>query len=164
MPINEKINLEYIIKNESFITNHFLSTERFISYCKDCGIIVSKEQLEQFEKLGLFYPIARVQYPKIKIKVEYINEGREYRDLGILKEGEEWSGDTKEDYFYFSFGEDSNIWLKEGFLWDPSSRPFQKWETFFDGNRKGENFYSIFQCYSLYYLIQSTKCQIGFEW
>lgn len=165
MPINEKINLEYIIKNESFRTNPFLSTDRFISYCKDCGITTSKEQLEQFEKLGLLYPIARVQNPKIKIKVEYINEGKAYRELGILKEGEEWSGDTQEDYVYFSFGEDSNIWLKEGFLWEPSSRPFQKWKTFFDENRNVENFYSIFQCYSLYNLIQSTECcHIGFEW
>lgn len=163
MPINEKINLEYIIENESFRTNPFLLTDRFISYCKDCGITTSKEQLEQFEKLGLFYPIARVQNPKIKIKVEYINEGREYRDLGILKEGEEWSGDIQEDYFYFSFGEDSNIWLKEGFLWDPSSRPFQKWKTFFDENRNVENFYSIFQCYSLYNLSQFTKMPIGSE-
>ncbi len=164
MPINDKINLEYLIENESFIINPFFSTHRFISYCKDCGIIISKEELEQFEKLGLFYPIACVEYPKIKIKIEYINEGREYRHLGILKEGEVWSGDTQDDYLCFSFGEDSNIWLKEGFLWDPSSRPFQKWETFFDGNRKVENFYSIFQCYSLYILIKLTKCQIGFEW
>ncbi len=165
MPINEKINLEYIIKNESFRTNPFLLTDRFISYCKDCGIITSKEQLEQFEKLGLFYPIARVQNLKIKIKVEYINEGKAYRELGILKEGEEWSGDTQENYVYFSFGEDSNVWLKEGFLWEPSSRPFQKWKTFFDENRNVENFYSIFQCYSLYNLIQSTECcHIGFEW
>ncbi|NJD52526.1 MAG: hypothetical protein FIB07_06610 [Candidatus Methanoperedens sp.] len=165
MPINEKINLEYIIKNESFLTDPFLSTDRFISYCNDCGIVTSKEQLEQFEKLGIFYPIARVQNPKIKIKVEYINEGSAYRDLGPLKEGEDWSGDTKENYVYFSFGEDPSNWLKEGFLWEPSSRPFQKWKTFFDENRKMENFYSIFQCYSLYNLIQSTECcHIGFEW
>ncbi len=98
MPQNKNINLEYIIKNESFIVNPFLSTDRFITYCKDRGIIASREQLEQFEKLGLFYPIARVEYSKIKIKVEYINEGSAYRDLGILKEGEEWSGDTKEEY------------------------------------------------------------------
>ncbi|MBR9683039.1 hypothetical protein GOV03_00690 [Candidatus Woesearchaeota archaeon] len=54
----KKINLKYLIENECFITCQPLSTDRFVSYCKELGIHTSKEHLEQFEKLGIFYPIA----------------------------------------------------------------------------------------------------------
>lgn len=158
-------NLKYIIENELFITCSFLSTDQFISYCKDRGIRTSRKQLEQFEKLRIFYPVARVKYPKVKKKVEYT--GSSYRDLGILKDGEEWPGDIREEYEHFEFyKENAMCWLEEGLLWEPSTRPFQAWETFYDENRhrKIESFYSIFQCYSLYNLVRQTKCEIGFEW
>jgi len=81
--------------------------------------------------------------PEIKTKVEYINEGREYRDLGQLKEGEDWSGDTKEDYVYFSFGEDSSIWLKKD-TYGTVIETFQKWKTFFDENKNVESSIQFF--------------------
>ena len=161
------LNLDHIIENESFIVCPFLSTDQFISYCKDRGIRTSREQLEQFDKLGIFHPVARVNYPKIKIKIEYIDGGQRIRDLGVLKEGEAWSGDIEEVYAYFSFEkEHAKDWFDEGFLWEPSSRPFQSWETFMDekGDRRIENFYSVFQCYTLYNLLQSTRMELGAEW
>lgn len=160
-------DLKYIIENELLIICPFLSTDRFISYCKDRGIRTSRQQLEQFEKLGIFYPIARVQYPKIKIKIEYINDHRRIRDLGVLKDGEEWSGDIEEVYAHFSFEKEyAKDWLDEGFLWEPRSRPFHPWETFMDeeGDIKIENFFSVFQCYALYKLIQSTAMELRAEW
>lgn len=166
LPMNKMPNLKYIIENELFITCDFLSTDRFISYCRDCGIQTSREQLEQFEKLGIFYPFARVRYPKIKIKIEYVDNGKKYRDLGILKEGEKWSGDIKEQYAHFWFEKEyAKNWLEEGLLWEPSSKPFQAWKTFLDKNgyKKIESFYSIFQCYSLYILICSTKRTLSAE-
>ena len=165
--MNKMPNLKYIIENESFIICPFLPMDRFVSYCRDREVQTSKEQLEQFEKLGIFYPIARVRYPKIKIKIEYIDEGKRYRDLGVLKDGEEWSGDLKEEYSRFDFEKEyAKDWLKEGLLWEPSSRPFQAWETFNDENgfRQIESFYSIFQCYTLYNLIQSTRLELGMEY
>lgn len=163
--MNKMLNLKYIIENEFFITCPFIPTEQFIAYCKNCGIQTSKKQLEQFEKLGLFYPVARVEYHKDKIKVEHV--GSSYRDLGILKDGEEWAGDLKEEYSHFWFEKElAKKRLEEGLLWEPSSRRFQAWETFYDENKhqKIESFYSIFQCYSLYYLIRQTRCEIGYEW
>jgi len=159
--MNSTSNLNYLIENEFFIICPFLSTEQFISYCKERGIRTSSKQLEQFEKLGIFYPVARVQYPKIKIKVEYVDNGQRYRDLGILREGDEWPGNIKEKYANFWFEKEyAKNGLEEGFLWEPSSRPFQSWETFKDKNgyRQIESFYSIFQCYTLYNLIQ-VYCQ-----
>ena len=70
----KKNNLKYLLENEFFITCQPLSTDRFVSYCKERGIHTSKEQLEQFEKLGIFYPVAPIKYPKLRIKVEYIDE------------------------------------------------------------------------------------------
>jgi hypothetical protein len=156
-----------MIENEFFIACPLLSTDQFISYCKDRGIRTSKEQLEQFEKLGIFYPIARVRYPKIKIKIEYIDDGTRYRDLGMLKDGEEWYGALKEEYAHFWFQKEHlKSWLEEGLLWEPVSRPFQSWETFSDEerHRQIESFYSIFQCYTLYNLLQLTRMELGAEW
>jgi len=156
-----------MIENESFIVCPSLTTDRFISYCRNRGIRTSREQLEQFENLGIFYPVARVNYPKFKLKIEYINGGQRIRDLGVLKEGEEWSGDTEEVFASFPLEkEDVRNWKKEGFLWDPRSRPFQQWKTFIDeeGDRKIESFYSIFQCHTLYDLLQSTRMELGAEW
>lgn len=158
--------LKYIIENELFITSPFLSTRKFISYCKDCAILTSREQLELFEKLKIFYPIARVKYPKVRKKVEYVNNGRRYRYLGILKDGEKWSGDLREEYSNFLFEKEYAMdWFKKELLWQPSSQPFQSWETFKDKNGEGqiESFYSIFQCYSLYNLSKATTMEIKAE-
>jgi hypothetical protein len=165
--MSKMLNLKYIIENEFFIACPFLSTQQFISYCKDRDIQCSRQQLEQFEKLGIFYPMVRISYPKIKIKIEYIDNGERYRDLGVLKDGEEWSGDIKEKYAHFWFDKEYALsWLDEGLLWDPSSRPFQAWETFVDENGidKIESYYSIFQYYTLYNFIQSTKMELRAEW
>ena len=165
--MSKQPDLKYLVENELFITCPFLPTNLFVSYCKDRGIQTSREQLEKFEELGIFHPVARVQYPRIEIKVEYLDSGDRYRILGVLEDGEEWSGDTKEREAYFQFEKKyAESWLEEDLLWAPSSRPFQKWETFEDenGHRRVESFYSIFQCHTLYNLIRSTEMQLRAEW
>ncbi len=167
--MNKMPNLKYVIEKELFMICPFLPTDHFIQYCKDRGIQTSSEQLEQleqFEKLGILYPIARVRYPKIKTKIEYVDNGKRYRDLGILQDGEEWAGEIKEDYAGFYFQKEYAMgWLEEGHLWNPASQPFRKWETFNDekGYRQTESFYSIFQCYALYKLIRLTKIELRAE-
>ena len=155
-----KINLQYIIENEFYKTVPLVSSSNFVSYCKKRGIKISKEKLEKYEELGIFYPLARVEHPIIKIKVEYSENGKEYSDLGMLREGEEWGGAIKEEYSMFSFVDDAKDWFKEDLLWDPTSRDFEKWDNFVDENgyaTKIESYYSIFQCYNLLILEQWTK-------
>jgi len=124
MAINKIPDLEYIVKNEHFINCSFLPTSRFIDYCDERGISTSFEQLERFEELSIFYPIARFRYPtpnKHSIVIWGINSAKQF--------------------------------FEEGYLWSPRERPFQAWETF-----KGEDvesYYSRFQCYQLYNLIES---------
>jgi len=158
-----KINLQYIVENEFYKTVPLVSSNNFISYCKKRGIKISKEKLEKYEELGLFYPLARVEHPKIIIKVEYSENGKEYLELGILREGEEWSGDVEEEYSMFSFVDDAKDWFKEDLLWEPTSRDFEKWDNFVDENgyTKIESYYSIFQCYNLLILEQQTKMSLN---
>jgi hypothetical protein len=158
-----KINLQYIIENEFYKTVPLVSANDFISYCKKRSIKISKEKLEKYEELGIFYPLARVEYPKIIIKVEYSENGKEYLELGILREGEEWSGDIEEEYSMFSFVDDAKDWFKEDLLWEPTSRDFEKWDNFVDENgyTKIESYYSIFQCYNLLILEQQTKMSLN---
>jgi len=159
-----KIN--YIIENEFFITCQFLTTDGFIKYCTERNISISREELEKFEKLGLFYPFVRVQYPKIKIKVEYINDGKQYKYLGILKDGEKWQGETREEYAEFSFEKDYALsWFKDGNVWEPSTRAFLEWKAFRDGDgyRQIESFYSIFQCYELKSLLSLMRIRVSAE-
>lgn len=161
------ISLHQLIEKEYFILCPFLTADQFISYCKDRSINISRQQLEQFEKLKIFTPIARVKIPKIKIKVEYIENGKKYKDLGVLKNDENWGGDLKEEYAHFWFEKSyAKNWFEENILWEPSSRDFQDWDNFYD-NDKHEfiiSYYSIFQCYTLYNLIRSTEMELRAEW
>ena len=161
------LTLKQLIEKEYLIVCPLLDIDRFISFCKDRSINTSKEQLNQFERLGIFFPIARIARPKIKVKIEYVNNGKEYRILGALNNGEEWSGVLREEYANFSFEKKyAENWIEKGFLWDPSTRDFEESNLAIDevGWHCEENYYSIFQCYSLYNLIRSTKFEIHAEW
>jgi len=165
--MNKKDYLKYIVDNELFITCPLKSSDEFIKYCGERGIRTSRKQLEQFEKLGIFYPLSRIKYPKIKLKVEYLDSSDQYRVLGILEENEKWTGDVREQYVYSGFEKGvAKEWFEKGHLWEPSSRPFQPWETFEDENEDVhiESFYSLFQCYTLYNLIRTTKLEINAGW
>lgn len=57
--VDKMPSLAYLIDNESFIICPFQSTDYFIKHCKERGIETSRSELEQLEKAGYFYPIAR---------------------------------------------------------------------------------------------------------
>ncbi len=159
-----QINLEYIVKNEYYKVVPLLNVSNFVSYCKERGLNISKTDLERYEKLGLFYPLARIKIPKIKIKVDYSEDRTRYKSLGTLKIGEEWKGEIREQRAMFSFPDDAKSWFEEGLLWDPSTENFEEWDAFIDenGDAKIESYYSIFQCYPLYQLIERTKIIIDY--
>jgi hypothetical protein len=148
--------LHYLVEQELYVVCGLLRAADFIFYCKERDIGVSRERLEQLEKLGLLYPLARIKRPKIKIKLERGENGT--RDLGVLEEGEEWHGETTEEYARFSFKREyAESWLNEGLLWEPSSRPFEAWKD------HTENYYSMFQCYPLYWITSWTTRPLGLE-
>src|SRR5215203_849601 len=124
------LDLKHAIQNEYFIVHPFLTADRFIKYCKERGVKISRKQLERLEELGLFFPVARVRSPTVKRKVEYSEDRNSYWDLGPLEEGEDWTGDVREESAGFVFTKEyAEAWLMEGFLWEPSSRPFEAWDN-----------------------------------
>ena len=156
--------LRYLVGNELYVVCTLLRADDFISYCQARDVEASRERLEQLERLGILYPVARIRRPKIKIKLEHVENGT--RDLGALEAGEEWEGETEEKYSCFSFKmEYAESWLNEGLLWEPSSRPFEEWKNFRDenGEEHTESYYSIFQCYSLYWITSWTTVPLGLE-
>jgi hypothetical protein len=160
------VDLKAIIENEWFIVCDLLSTDRFITFCRDRGIEISREQLEQLERLGLFYSVARVEFPRVTVKVEYSEDRKTFRDLGILEEGEVWEGETREDCSSFSFTKRfAGDWMEHGCLWDPRSREFEPWSRFWeDEGRRVESYYSIFQCLPLHHLNHDLTIRVAPEW
>ncbi len=157
------MDLEQAIENESFIVCPFLTADSFIKYCIERGVETSRKQLERLEELGLFFPVARVRHPLIKRKIKYIEDRTKYYDLGPLEEGEEWTGDVREEPAGFVFTKEyAKTWLEEGLLWEPGSRPFEAWDNSRDENarRRVESFYSMFQCYPLRSLIRGLTVKI----
>ena len=136
-PMSWLPDLKYVIKNP-FVICGLLPARQFVSLCEDFGINTSERQLEQLEKLGIFYPFARVQYP---------NDMNGFIDI--------WSQE-----------EHALKWLENGSIWEPSSRPFQEWKTFREEGKlfaKIISFYSRFQCYNLYKLIKECTIKLGAE-
>lgn len=160
------VDLKAIIGNEWFIVCGLLSTDGFITFCRDRSLHTSREQLEQLERLKLFYPVARVQFPKLTVKVEYSEDRKSYRDLGVLEEGEAWNGETIEEYASFSFTKRyAEDWLEHGYLWDPRSRDFEPWSEFSEEGRwRIESYYSMFQCLPLHHLCHELTINVGMEW
>lgn len=52
-----------IVKEGALIACPLLRTDKFIKFCKDCGVSLDRERLIRLERLGLFAPIFRVRTP-----------------------------------------------------------------------------------------------------
>ncbi|MHB0970953.1 MAG: hypothetical protein ACYC7A_19915 [Thermoanaerobaculia bacterium] len=145
--------LRYLVEQDAFAVLRPLSADAFVRHCKGHGVDIDLERLERLERVRVFFPLARVEYPRIKMKVEHVGENR-VRFHGMLQEGESWDGELREENSRFSFRRDwAASWLESGSLWDPRERPFEPWATF---QREGtwekrvESFYSTFQAFVLH--------------
>lgn len=160
------MGLRYLVERDLLIVQRPLSASEFARFCSDRGVSVNVERLEALEKCGVFYPLARVQYPLIKVKIERVDEHR-IRHHGMLKDGEAWDGEVREEYSRFSWRRDWAVsWLDEGFLWDPRTRPFEPWKTFRDAEHRAriESFYSPFQAYTLAALLPTLTLRVPAEY
>lgn len=127
-----------------------LETADFLRLCENNGLKVTAELLEQFEKKGLFYPLLRVQ------------------GCEMLREGEVWEGLDHETYAWPNFFHDDHddhddcddlrLWMDEGLLYSPETRPFQPWDTFRDKDCRERitSYYSPFQIYTLAFQLSYT--------
>lgn len=143
--------LRLLLELDAFRLCPPLPVDRFIDWCKKCGVDVSKELLEQFEKKGLFLPLLRVTFPIYREKHRR-NEDGDIEVVGRLEDGEVWDGEVSESYVWPDFTRHNLLtWIDEGYLYAPDSRPFVPWDEFRDGNRRTavESYYSPFQVYTL---------------
>ena len=162
------LKLERLIQDELFIQCPLVTSGDFINFCKDRNLSVNEKDLELYEKLDIFYPVARVEFPKFKEQVEHMESSNSYRLLGVLRDGEVWDGEIREDYGHFWWGKDmASEFFCEGLLWNPKDRPFTEWDNFYDKNlmhRKIESYYSIFQIYPLYVIKQMLSMNLSLAW
>lgn len=162
------LTIERLIEDELFIQCPLVTSGDFIKFCKERDLSVNEKDLELYEKLGIFYPIARIEFPKFKTKVEYIDNRTKYRDLGTLQEGEDWNGETIEEYGHFWWSKSlATEFYREGLLWSPKDKPFISWNNFYDKelmHRKIESYYSIFQIYPLYMVKQMSSMNLSLAW
>jgi hypothetical protein len=161
------LTLDRLIEEELFIVKRLISADEFVSFCKDRGIRTSRDNLELYEKLGILYPLARVEFPKYKEKIERSPDGSSYRMLGSIQEDEVWSGETEEMYGHFWWKKDiANDFRKEGLLWSPDKKPFSSWSNYYDSElhaKKIESYYSEFQILPLYIVEQATM-KVSLAW
>lgn len=162
------LTIKELIAKELFIVCSLIPADDFVSFCKERGISTSKEQLELYEKLEIFYPIARVEFPKYKEKIELSADGLSYRLLGTLQGDDDWTGNTRETYGHFWWKKDiAEDFHHEGLLWSPREKPFTSWDTFYDKElecKKIESYYSEFQIYPLYMIAMMTARKISYAW
>ena len=162
-------DMRYLIDNQLLTVCPLLPADRFVEYCKERSIRASEKQLERFEELGIFQPVARVRYPKdegehpkTRLKFEEVDGKRTYR--GTLEEDEMWAGGVEALLIGFSFEKDDAYrFLEEGLLWEPSSRSFEPWKSLKDRSREVRSYYSIFQVYALSNLVTSTTMLVRAE-
>lgn len=165
--IDKMLTIERLLEDELFIQCPLITSDNFISFCKERTISVNRDDLELYEKLGIFYPIARIEFPKLKRKIEYVDNGAKIRDLGILDDGEEWMGDIEEIYGHFWWEKKlAKDFYREGLLWSPKKRPFSPWNDFYDEDRhrKIESYYSIFQICPLYVIKELSTIELSKIW
>src|SRR6266496_594898 len=164
MRLPENIS-DLLVEREAYRICPLLSSSDFVRFCTDRGMYVSEKRLLKLERLGLFRPFLRIYMPDQIYKIEYIDEGKRYRELGPLANGEVWTGDTKTELANFGF--ESRIvrsWLEEGFAWDPRVTVSPHLKSIETEPQRHEAYYSCFQIAHLRFLLQALTMRVAMEW
>jgi len=137
----------------------------FVSFCRDRNINVSSERLRQLERLKLFFPVLRIYRNDTVRKIELLDEGRRYRDLGELREDEQWGGETRTELAGFDFSRHViQSWLECGVAWFPCANAPPHIETIDFEAQRHEAYFSQFQLLELDRLLQSLTVTVEVEW
>jgi hypothetical protein len=142
-------SLRILVENSFFIVSPLVTAQEFISLCASRGLKSDAAQLRRFQLGGFFAPMAGFRRPKYKIKLERTPEG--VREAGVLKEGENWTGEIIERSRFFTFRGLKGA-FDEGSFFDPAdvSMPREGVTT----SETVDYYYSIFHCYSLWICLE----------
>lgn len=131
--------LKRFIEKEEYEQNQLLIVDKFIDFCKNRGIKTNEQELEFFEKEGLFYPFIRIDRPIgeevwIKFTDRDGKEGVRPAIDGLKDDERELERYVQRYYSSYSFCSSHKEmlieWINDGILFDPSSRAFQEWSSF----------------------------------
>lgn len=154
-----------IVDREAYRACPLLSSDNFVSFCRDRRLNIHVDRLRHLERLGLFLPILRVYRFDITVKIEFVDGGQRYRDLGELKPGEAWDGDVLTELARFDFGRRFiQSWLEEGYAWDPRGPSSSHAATIDTDARRHEAYYSQFQIFELELLLSALTATVNIEW
>lgn len=161
------ISIKNIIGHGHFFQKTLLNVDNFLRFCKARGIDISAEKLERLEQAGVFLPMLRVRWPKIKIKTVIRTDGEAYEDIGILKNDEQWQGQIREEKAAVIWWDADlmNSLINDGFVWIPTKEQFKPWSDYKDeeGWWDVESYYSVYQTLPLFKFIESTSLTLGME-
>ncbi len=168
--------LKRFIREEKYFQNLPLETKDFIGFCRKLGVFTNESELEFFEREKLLFPLFRLDRPIIEDEwIKFTNKNGVVKQKPLifgLSEGEkEVERFFRRSYSIYGFSTWNKEYLlslmDEGYLYDPSTRPFQDWSTFkgeslFNGSEKVVSFYSTFQIHWLIKLKESYSFKINF--
>ena len=134
--------LDYYFENELYLQYLPMKTDKFIKFCKDRGMKINRDYLEELEKEGKFYPIFRVN-------IDYSIDSDAEKIVKQLVEDSEYeyynSSLSSTEFFLKSQNEKQQIYFPKDFSFIPYSE--------FNGTElsqyKAFNYYSAYQIYHL---------------
>jgi hypothetical protein len=154
-----------IVDREAYRVCPLLSSDNFVSFCRARKLNVQVDRLRHFERLGLFLPILRAYRFDITLKVEFVDGGQRYRELGELKPGEAWDGDVLTELAQCDFGQEFiQSWIEHGYAWHPRGPASPHATTIDTDARRHEAYYSQFQIFELEPLLSALTAAANIEW
>lgn len=157
--------LNTLVDREAYRVCPLLPLGNFVDFCRARKMDVRAERLRRLERLGLFLPMLRIYRIDVPHKVEYLNDGRRYRDLGQVGEDDAWDGAIQTELAGFDFSQRViRSWLEHGNAWDPRIQPSPHSTTIDTELRRHECYYSQFQIFELEHLLRALTATVEIEW
>lgn len=118
--------LKYYFEEEVYLQNLPLKMDKFIKFCKNRGILINKEILEDLEKNNLFYPIFRIEL--------------------IYEKWDEYAHPASNivPFLKVSYNQDK-VFL-------PNKDNFKPFNEYYDKRKKEYNVYTYYSSYQIYQL------------
>jgi hypothetical protein len=157
--------IDTLVQREAYRVCPLLPLDSFVSFCRARKVSAHAERLRQLERLGLFLPLLRIYRINVTHKVELLDEGRRFRDLGQLGGSETWDGPVVTELAEFDFGRTVlRSWLEHGNAWDPCSATSIHAATIDTEPRRHRCYYSQFQIFELEHLLTALTATVEIEW
>jgi hypothetical protein len=144
----------------AYKVKRLLRSSEFAQFAAERGEQVDEARLRKLEQLGIFLPMLRIRRDDDLRKIEMVG-ANQYRDLGALDDGEDWSGETRTELIEFGF--EPHIvtsWREHGCIWSPLDGPSEHDPEIDAAAERHEAYYSEFQIWDLMWVLSSLTLSI----